>query len=255
MNIKRHIPNTITLGNLFCGCLAIVKVVEGNMVWTAYLVGMALVLDFFDGFAARLLQVSSAIGKDLDSLADMVTFGLVPGLVMFKMIGAAHIAEIADPTTTPDMIAIAKQSQVYLPQYAGFLITLFSGLRLAKFNNDIRQSLSFIGLPTPANAAIICSFPLIINFQPELVLMNNLIHQVPFLLGVTIFLSYLLNAEIPLFALKFKNYSWAENKLVYLFLMGALLLILSLKFIAIPLIILFYILLSIVNNIFLKNKV
>jgi CDP-diacylglycerol---serine O-phosphatidyltransferase len=253
MNIKKHIPNTITCGNLLCGCLAIVKAFEGDLLWTAYLVGIALVLDFFDGFTARMLKVSSAIGKDLDSLADMVTFGVVPGVVMFKMIGSASSDLIVDGPSKAGW-TIYPPELPYL-SYLAFFITIFSCIRLAKFNNDTRQSDSFIGLPTPANTMVICSFPLIMAFQPELQGVNFVLKDVTFLLILSGLMSYLLVAEIPLFALKFKNFSWTSNKLVYSFLMFSVLLILSLQFMAIPLIILFYILISIVNNIFLKNKV
>lgn len=253
MNIKKHIPNTITLGNLFCGCLALVKAFEGDLVGASYFVGISLILDFFDGFTARMLKVSSAIGKDLDSLADMVTFGVVPGVVMFKLIGASF-TDFQDDGLTAAGLQISP-NEIGIACYVAFVITVFSCIRLAKFNNDTRQSNSFIGLPTPANTMVICSFPLILHFQPELVLVNNLISSSWFLLSVTALMSYLLVAEIPLFALKFKSFSWVKNKLVYTFLGVSLVLILGLKFVAIPLVIILYILVSIVNNIFLKNKV
>jgi len=226
--IKKHIPNTITCGNLLCGCIALVQAFQGNLVWASYLVGIALVLDFFDGFTARMLKVSSAIGKDLDSLADMVTFGVVPGVLMFTMEGGGYIY---------------------------FIITIFSAIRLAKFNNDTRQTNSFIGLPTPANTMIFASLPLIMKFQPDSQFALFIINFNWILPVSTFILCFLLISEIPLFALKFKNFSWESNKLVYCFLMVSVILLISLKFVAIPLIILLYILVSIVNNIFLKNKV
>jgi CDP-diacylglycerol--serine O-phosphatidyltransferase len=252
LNIRKHIPNTITLGNLFCGCLAIVSAFKGNLDWTAYFVGMALILDFFDGFTARMLKVSSAIGKDLDSLADMVTFGVVPGVVMYHVIynsinndySGEYIQYKLYPSPVSDIIP-----------YLGFIITIFSCIRLAKFNNDTRQSDSFIGLPTPANAMVICSIPLIFHFQVHLHSVISLLINLPALILITLLMSYLLVAEIPLFALKFKSFGWKENKLVYLFLVASLAILLSLKFIGIALVIFLYILLSIVNNIFLKNKV
>ncbi len=261
MNIKKHIPNTITCGNLLCGCLAIVQVFQGNLVFAAYFVGIALVLDFFDGFTARMLKVASPIGKDLDSLADMVTFGVVPGVVMFKMIGEAHLLGMQLSINAPDTSALATDSSIYLPQYLAFIITIFSCIRLAKFNNDTRQSDSFIGLPTPANTMVICSFPLIAASELEkrglsLLQHRELLPMLPyFLIGISLLLSLLLVAEIPLFALKFKNFSWTDNKLVYCFLAVSVILFVTLKFVAIPLVILLYILVSIVNNIFLKKKV
>ncbi|MBX3163764.1 MAG: CDP-diacylglycerol--serine O-phosphatidyltransferase [Bacteroidetes bacterium] len=220
--MKKHIPNIITLGNLFCGCLAIVKIFEGDLIRAAYLVGIALICDFFDGFAARLLKVTSPIGKDLDSLADMVTFGVVPGLVMFHLNSSLS--------------------------YFAFIIPIFSAIRLAKFNNDTRQTSSFIGLPTPANAALICSLPLAAG--ENYAQLDSWAYIPIVLIG-----SLLLVAEIPLFALKFKNFAWADNKIKYIFLVLCLVLLVALKFAAIPLIIILYILLSIVNNIFLNKKV
>lgn len=252
MNIKKHIPNTITLGNLFCGCLAIIRSFEGNLVWAAYLVGIALVLDFLDGFTARLLKVSSPVGKDLDSLADMVTFGLVPGVVLYHSIyfslyaddSGAYVQYRMDP----------NPSSFYLP-YLAFVIVIFSAIRLARFNNDSRQSDSFIGLPTPANAIIICSIPLINQLQGGKDMIHLWLSNPFFLIGLGFVLSFLLVAEIPLFALKFKTFKWADNQIKYVFLILALFMILFLKFMAIPLVIILYILMSIVNNIFLNKKV
>jgi CDP-diacylglycerol--serine O-phosphatidyltransferase len=252
LNILKHIPNTITLGNLFCGCLAIVSAFKGNLDWTAYFVGIALILDFFDGFAARMLKVSSAIGKDLDSLADMVTFGVVPGVVMYHLIYNSFNADYSgaiiqyklDPSSVSEIVP-----------YFGFIITIFSCIRLAKFNNDTRQSDSFIGLPTPANAMVICSIPLIFHFQPHLQGVTAFLSHLPSLMMLTLIMSYLLVAEIPLFALKFKSFGWKENKLVYSFLLASIAILLSFKFIGISLVVFLYILISIVNNIFLKKKV
>lgn len=249
MNLKKHIPNSITLGNLLCGCFALVNAFKGDLVWSAYFVGIALVLDFFDGFTARALKVSSAIGKDLDSLADMVTFGLVPGVVMFHLINYS----VSDLTNPVNSVWI-QYSEVSPIAYLAFSITIFSAVRLAKFNNDTRQTQSFIGLPTPANAMIICSIPLILAFQPNVFFNSMLMKHTEYLIVLTALLSYLLVAELPLFALKFKTFAWADNKLVYVFLMCSVVGIALLKFIAIPIIILLYILISIVNKIFSQKE-
>lgn len=262
MNIKKHIPNAITCGNLFCGCLAIVTAFQGDLVWSAYLVGIAAVLDFFDGFAARLLKVSSSIGKELDSLADMVTFGVVPGVVMYQLI-----------TTSVFFNNIHEASSEYevcfLFSYFAFLITIFSAIRLAKFNVDSRQSDSFIGVPTPANAILICCFPLILHYNYSFPGMNNdygdhydlsldsladnstvsFMMNTDLLIGLTFLMSYLLIAELPLFALKFKNFGWADNKIRYVFLIISLILLIVFQFIAIPFIIFLYISMSVINNI------
>lgn len=238
MNVRKHIPNTITCGNLLCGCLGVVQAFEGNLVWAAYLVGIAAVLDFFDGFAARLLKVSSPIGKDLDSLADMVTFGFLPGIVMFVL-----LATSVDVTE-----AMFYPGTEYL-KYIAFMIPVFSALRLAKFNNDTRQSDSFIGVPTPANAMLICSLPLMLEFNNFEFILD------PILLSVlTVVMSLLLVAELPLFALKFKHFKWAGNEIRFVFLALSLILLIVLQFLGIALVILLYILLSLINNILLKKQ-
>jgi CDP-diacylglycerol--serine O-phosphatidyltransferase len=238
--IKRNIPNAITCGNLLCGCLAIVKVFEGNLVWAAYLVGIAAVLDFFDGFVARLLHISSPIGKDLDSLADMVTFGVVPGFLMFKLLLISSLFMTNNPVWN------------YI-SYLGLIIPIFSCIRLAKFNNDTRQKESFIGVNTPANSILICSLPLIIggNYQsPTALFILN-----PYLLvAMTIIMSALLVSEIPIFSFKFKSFGWKGNEIRFVFLFLSLLLLITLHFAGIPLIIVLYIVISVVNNFITKSK-
>lgn len=238
MNIKKHIPNAITCCNLLCGCLAIVQTFEGNLVWAAYLVGLAAIFDFFDGFAARLLKVSSPFGKDLDSLADMVTFGVVPGFLMFQLLKTSIEIFNQNHNAVSNNIA-----------FVAFIIPILSAIRLAKFNNDTRQSESFIGLPTPANAILIAAFPLILEYGNFEVILNPI-----FLCIVSIGLSLLLIAEIPLFALKFKHFGWKDNEIRYTFLGLSLLLLVALQFVGIPLIIILYIVMSIINNM-IKKKI
>lgn len=248
MNIKKHIPNAITCCNLLCGCLAIVQAFEGNLVWAAYLVGLAAVFDFFDGFAARLLRVTSPIGKDLDSLADMVTFGVVPGVVMFQLMKIGFDTYVIDGPAN-DGWTIYPPATPNAMTYFAFLIPVFSAIRLAKFNNDTRQTTSFIGVPTPANAIFICSIPLILKYSEFTITLH------PYLLLVsTIVLSLLLVSEIPLFALKFKFFGWKGNRIRYVFLALSLLLLITLQFVGIPLIIVLYVLMSIITNFYLKRK-
>ena len=251
MKIRQNIPNALTCGNLLCGCLAIAKVFEGNLAMASCLVGIALVLDFFDGFVARMLQVASPIGKDLDSLADMVTFGVVPGFMMFKLIGIAYMLTMAGP----DNSAIATGSKTFPLQYLALIIPVFSCIRLAKFNNDTRQTESFIGLNTPSNAMVICSFPLILQYQPGMHFMVNTITSVWFLAIFTVVMSFMLVSELPFFSLKVKNLGWSDNKLRFILVGSSVALLVALHFAAVPFIILLYILISIVNNIFLKKKV
>lgn len=248
MNIKKHIPNAITCCNLLCGCLAIVQAFEGNLVWAAYLVGLAAVFDFFDGFAARLLRVTSPIGKDLDSLADMVTFGVVPGVVMFQLMKIGFDAYTIDGPAN-DGWTIYPPTTTNTMTYLAFLIPIFSAIRLAKFNNDTRQTTSFIGVPTPANAIFICSIPLILKYSAFTITLNPYV-----LVGSTIVLSLLLVSEIPLFALKFKFFGWKGNRIRYVFLALSLALLITLQFVGIPLIIVLYVLMSLITNAYLKRK-
>jgi CDP-diacylglycerol--serine O-phosphatidyltransferase len=248
---------------LLCGCLAIVQAFEGNLVWAAYFVGIAALLDFLDGFAARQLNVISPIGKDLDSLADMVTFGLVPGVVMYKLIGfsfSKHIFGIFLNVFLNEKELGMEQYLVY-SAFLGFSITVFSAIRLAKFNNDQRQVDSFIGLPTPANAILICSLPLIADLNNvrdittfPLFGLDSLLINPYFLLSLTAVLSFLLVAPIPLFALKFKTFSWNGNQIRYVFLGISFILLITLQFIGIPLVIILYLLISIINNLLNRKK-
>ncbi len=196
------------------------------MTYAAWLIVIAVVFDFLDGFAARLLKATSPIGKDLDSLADMVTFGVLPSFIMYELINL----RVHDQAST--VIA-----------YSAFSIALFSALRLARFNNDPRQSDSFIGLPTPANALLIASLPLISVYYPETAAS---LFSTGLLVALSLVMSCLLVAEIPLFALKFKSFGWRENSMRYVFLIVSALLAAGLQILAIPVIILFYVMLSMI---------
>jgi CDP-diacylglycerol--serine O-phosphatidyltransferase len=237
MNLKKHIPNLITLLNLLCGCIALVFAGEANFEMAFFFVCLGIFFDFIDGFFARLFHVSSQLGLQLDSLADMVTSGVVPGLVLFKMLSNSVNS---DP------------SLMYLP-YLGFIITLGSCYRLANFNIDTRQTDSFIGLPTPANALFILSLPLILKNSDSLLVLELLINPWV-LLFVAVLSAYILNAEIPLFALKIKKFNLKDNALPLFFLIISLLLLVFLQFSGVALTIAFYILLSIITNKFKTNK-
>ncbi|PHS68384.1 MAG: phosphatidylserine synthase [Flavobacterium sp.] len=241
--MKKHIPNLITSLNLLSGCIAILFVVSGDLVVASFLVLIGLFFDFFDGLAARLLHVQSEIGLQLDSLADMVTFGVVPGLMMFQLLNKAMMPHVLETGFEASETIYGFEAGMSLLPFFGMLIILASAYRLAKFNVDSRQTTSFIGLPTPANTLIIISLPLMFQFQYS-PLLESIIFNQWFLIGLTLVSSFLLNAEIPLFALKFKTWDFASNKKRYIFLAISLVALVILKFIAIPLIILFYILLS-----------
>ena len=236
--MKRHLPNALTCLNLLCGCLALTFIFRGELVMGAYLVGVAAVADFFDGLLARALRVSSPIGKDLDSLADMVSFGVVPGAIMYQLIQIP----ISGQATAHNYLDGLNAGSLLL-SFGGFILTIFSALRLAKFNNDTRQTTSFIGLPTPACTLVVASLPLILarhEFGLDRFILNPWL-----LLGLTVVLSGLLVAELPLFALKFKNLRWRGNRRRLIFVGLALGLVGGLRAAGIPLAVLLYVLLSV----------
>lgn len=224
--ITRHIPNTLTCLNLFSGCVAAVMAFLSRYDMALLFIIVGAVFDFFDGMAARALHAYSNIGKDLDSLADDISFGLAPSVVVFSL-----LREMPYP---PYLEAVA----LYFP-YVAFLIAVFSGLRLAKFNNDARQTTSFIGLPVPANALFWAA--LVAGFHPWL--SEGALH--PLLLLVLVCLSsWLLVSEVPMFSLKFKNLSWADNKLRFLFLTVCIVLLACLQVKGLSACIVWYVLLS-----------
>ncbi len=225
--ITKHIPNCLTLVNLLCGCMGIIEVVQNNAIeGAAVFMFIALIADFLDGFVARLLGVSSPIGKELDSLADCVTFGVLPALIW------CHILKEYSGATG-------------FTVYIGLIVALFSALRLAKFNVDTRQSDSFIGVPTPANAMFVLAIALnLINFSKDF--FTQLFTNQWFTIGAILLSSYLLVAEIPLFAFKFKQFAWKGNQLRYGFLIFAIILMGLFKLTALPWIIMAYVVLSLI---------
>lgn len=249
MNIKKHIPNLLTLGNLFCGTIATVFAVEGDFIMAGLFVVIGILFDFLDGFVARLLKVSGELGKQLDSLADMVTSGVVPGVIMFKLLSeSGSFRVLLERTETMSWIGI-KFAPI---QFIGLFLTLGACYRLAKFNLDTRQSDSFIGLPTPAMSLFVISLPLI-NEYSDIEFVKNLMSNHSFLITVTLVLTYLMNAEIPLFSLKFKDYSIQKNWIIYLFLISSLLLIFIFSYLSIPIIIILYVILSVFKNLTSKD--
>lgn len=240
----KQIPNIITSLNLLCGCVAILFAVSGDLVTASFFVFFGIFFDFFDGLAARMLDIQTDVGLELDSLADMITSGVAPAIVMVQLMSEAFFGSSMNLAETFSSEGWNSSYMSYLP-FIGLLIAIASGYRLAKFNVDTRQTTSFIGLPTPANTLLILSLPLILHFQysewVEEIILNKW-----FLIGLTVLSSILLNSEIPLFALKFKSWDLKGNANRYLFLVLCILFLVLLKFMAIPLIILLYILLSLV---------
>lgn len=284
MNLKSFIPNSLTLGNLLCGVIAIILTFQAEMMWASVFLVIAVIFDFFDGFAARMLGVSGEFGKQLDSLADMVTSGVLPGIMMFQWISISY-GEYFTPLSERPMNHILAES-------VGLMITAFACLRLAKFNIDTRQSDVFIGVPTPAVSLFVASFPIIMEYQyglniytpihsDELLgalmrvhhwqpfdfhLIYNMYNPLWHILG-SIALSLMMVMPVPLLNFKFKNFSWADNKERYILLGLVGLLVIGtflpywiyipyypyLDFTIIPIIILLYILYSIILN-FVKQK-
>ncbi|RZA00903.1 MAG: CDP-diacylglycerol--serine O-phosphatidyltransferase [Sphingobacteriaceae bacterium] len=234
--VQKHVPNAITCANLFSGCVGIVFAFQGELIVAAYAVLLAAIFDFFDGFASRVLQSFSGIGKELDSLADMVSFGVLPSVILYQLFLQAPQIDKVSP---------------YL-NFIAFLIPVFSALRLAKFNTDTRQAEIFIGLPTPANGMLIGSFPLIMDQYP------NLHRYILNPYGLSLFalvMCGLLVAEVPLMSLKFKNKDFNKNIYRYLLLLFSAILILFFKFAAVPVIVFFYVTLSIIQFKLANDKV
>ena len=238
MNFKKHIPNIFTLGNLLCGTLASVFAVGGYFEMTALFVVLGIFLDFFDGFFARIFNVSGELGKQLDSLADMVTSGVVPGIVLFILLG--------NNQQIPYEINTEFKVSMGLP-LIGLLVTLSACYRLAKFNLDTRQSESFIGLPTPAMSLFIISLPLV-QMHSDIDFVKDLIGNNYFLIGITILFSFLMNSEFYLFSLKFKNYGIRENLFKYTLILLSIILLVTIEYLAVPVIIMCYVILSMLKN-------
>lgn len=228
--ITRHIPNAVTCCNLFSGCVAIVMAYQGNYRAALAFIVLGAVFDFFDGMLARALKAYSPLGKELDSLADDVTFGVAPSVIVFSLFKEVDVPSFLLPVAN------------ILPYFA-FIIAVFSALRLAKFNIDTRQTSSFIGVPTPANALFWGA--LVVGAHDFLVSGH---FNALYLLVLIAFTSWLLVAEIPMFSLKFKNLSWCDNKVQFIFLLGCIPLVLFLQIAGLAAVIIWYALLSLLTQ-------
>jgi CDP-diacylglycerol--serine O-phosphatidyltransferase len=253
--IKKHIPNFFTLLNLFSGMIAVLMAATDELVLAAYFVFLGIFFDFFDGFFARKFKVQGELGKQLDSLADLVTSGVVPGIVMFQlMLYATKKKWFMELSSVTGSWQEPQETFYFFIPFIGLIITLAAAYRLANFNIDERQTTSFIGLPTPAFSIFVLSLPLIL-FYSEHDFFIKVLQNIYALIGITLAGSYLMNAEIPLFSLKFKTYRWKGNEVKYVFLLATLGLLIGLKTVAIPLVIILYILLSILANYSLKKRI
>lgn len=228
--ITRHIPNFVTACNLFSGCIAAVMAFQANYEAAILFIILGATFDFFDGMLARLFHVSGPLGKELDSLADDITFGFAPSVIVFSL-----FKEVQYPAF--------MQSMTDIFPYTAFIIAVFSALRLGKFNIDPRQSSSFIGLPTPANALFWGS--LVVGGHSFLI--SDAFNAL-YLFVLVLLMSYLLVAELPMFSLKFKNLSWKDNKISYIFLLVCIPLLVIFRISGFAAIILWYILLSLLTK-------
>lgn len=269
-----NIPNLFTASNLMCGVISIILALSGRLEWACYFIFFAGIFDFFDGFLARKLKVAGEMGKQLDSLADMVTFGVAPGILVFVMLvlgqfGSSRLEDFSlmnnlwheQADVSPIIYSIirdylngdiiAANGLMKFVPFLALIIPFFSLFRLAKFNIDTRQSESFIGLPTPANTIFFTAFPLLFvlavnkgDFDAVIFTLIQPVYFVP----IVLIMSLLLIAELPLFSLKFKDFSWKNNQVRFIFLGACAILIPLLLAWSIPIIIILYLLLSLIEN-------
>lgn len=228
MKIIKHIPNSITCCNLLSGCISIVLLCNGFVIASGIMIFIAAVFDFFDGFAARLLKAYSPLGAQLDSLCDVVSFGVAPSFIMYYYLNQVVTMEVGGINVAP---------------FAAFFLAVFAALRLAKFNIDDRQTTSFIGLPTPAMGIFVASLPFTLRHE-SLTFMGNLMTNPFFLLAIVVLFSFLMVSEIPFFSLKVKSLKFKENKHLYLVALFAIIKVAIFGLAAIPFVMLFYIIVA-----------
>lgn len=257
------VANILTSFNLLCGIFSVILSLSGRIDLAVYPIFGSLLFDYLDGFAARLFNQQSPLGKELDSLADVVSFGIAPGIWMMVLLSTVLITEVQTVNAYAAAYyfslwingVLAGEIYSYLP-FVALLIPVFSMFRLAKFNIDTRQTTSFIGLPTPANTLFFMTFPLLLFVVPKegvaLQLLPIFFHPSFLVIAIGMF-SYLLIAELPLFSLKFKNYGWKDNSVRYFFLITTAITIIFLKLLSLPIIIVLYLVFSVIELKFVKN--
>ncbi len=228
MKIIKHIPNSITCCNLLSGCISIVLLCNGFVIASGIMIFIAAVFDFFDGFAARLLKAYSPQGAQLDSLCDVVSFGVAPSFIMYYYLNQVVTMEVGGINVAP---------------FVAFFLAVFAALRLAKFNIDDRQTTSFIGLPTPAMGIFVASLPFTLRHE-SLSFMGGLMTNPFFLLAIVVIFSFLMVSEITFFSLKVKSLKFKENKHLYLVALFAIIKVAIFGLAAIPFVMLFYIIVA-----------
>ena len=238
--MKHYIPNSISLINLFCGCCALVSILYGLFIEAFWFLFAGAAADFLDGMIARWLKVKSALGKELDSLADMVSFGVVPGMIIYMLL----VGHDASGNVT---------FSLQLNAAPAFILTLFAALRLAKFNIDTRQAENFIGLPTPSCAMFTTGLMLIYHFDSFG--LRDFVSNPYFLYGCVILFSYLLVSEIPMFSFKFTALKWKGNEIKFIFAAIAVSLLVLLQEAAVSFIVVIYILFTTTRYWWTRNDV
>ena len=238
----RLLPNSITAFNLICGTVAALFAISGDLIIAVWFIALGMVFDFLDGLVARALGVQSPLGVQLDSLADLISFGLAPSLILLQMMQQAFYGRMRPLTDVFSARAWEVGLETYYP-FIALLVLIASAVRLARFNIDTRQTDQFIGLPTPANALLISSLPLIFEYHYTPMIAELLFNKW-FLIGLTLLSVYALNAPWPLMSLKLKNTSWQDNKQRYILVVIGLVGLIALGYLAIPLILLSYVGLS-----------
>ncbi|MFN8417491.1 MAG: CDP-alcohol phosphatidyltransferase family protein [Cytophagaceae bacterium] len=238
----QQLPNILTCINLISGLLAILFVLTGLPEYVWICVVISLVADFFDGFVARWLKVASPIGKELDSLADVISFGALPAVLLILLLGSAATGIPYNEVSYRFAFLLQEKPYIFIP----IIIAGFSAYRLAKFNLDTRQSDKFIGVPTPMNGMVVLSLHLM-AFNPKS-LLSDYVLTTPFLIFYSVVMSYLLIAELPLIALKFKNFTWKDNSYRFILLISSVVLLIVLKSDALLFILFLYIVLSIIES-------
>ena len=246
-NLFFWVPNFITTLNLVSGTLAVFFGADGQLGWASVFIFAAAVFDFCDGFAARLLHAYSDIGKELDSLADLVSFGVAPATLVFAML------ELTLFGVNRPIFEIEATPGQWIALFTSLLIPVAGAFRLAKFNTDTRQSESFLGLPIPGNAIFFASLALILEIGTKQNIVPFILNKYALLLAVFA-CSFLMVSELPMFSMKFKNLKVKDNSIRFIFLGGIVLLLAILKLYALPLIIVWYVLLSLISRISIRLK-
>jgi len=241
LRIQKHIPNIFTLSNLSCGLIAILLAFQAHLHLAGTFIIIGLFFDFFDGLLARIFKVSGDFGKQLDSLADLISFGVAPSIIVFQLIFKIENGNYL--TQSNNWIDLFQT----ISPFIALMIPIFSALRLAKFNIDTNQSSNFIGIPTPANALFFIAFPFILQYQEDSFI-TDYINNSYFLVFATIFMCLLMISNIKLFSFKLKSLKWKENKIPYLFILISIILLFKFLFVAIPIIILLYPVISLIKK-------